>query len=440
MMSHAMRPRNRGWWNRAFPWTAGSSLQTDHDCGGRAPKRRLHVVILVRSFGFPNGMANTNRARLLGRALTGHDVGVTVLCSRVSEKPGSVHNTRVRGVTDGISFRYTAGTTVRPDSFIWRRIREAQGYVGALLALANLKAAGKLDCVYLWSGAMSWQAGPWLLVRYLNTLRVPVIVELNERPWEVPARPRVLAKRLSFLDGVSGVVAISTWLAEWAEGEARRLRRQVRILDLPIVVDVAESTPSDRPPPDQALVYAASPGYDAALAFILAAMQEVWRRHPECKLTVTGGDRSPSREAADSMQEDADPGDERVIRVGYVDRDALLHLFAQASALLIPLFDDDRSRARFPSKIGEYLAAARPIVTTRVGEIERFFQDGENAFVANPGDATAYAQKIIEVLDDPAAATAVGRAGLTVAMSSFDYSLHGAKLRTFVESLSESRQ
>jgi len=397
-------------------------------------------VILVRSFGFPHGMANTNRVRLLGRALAQRDVEVTVLCSRVSEKPGSVRNTRVRGVADGISFRYTAGTTVRPDSFIWRRIREARGYVGTLLALAHLKAASKLDCVYLWSGAMSWQVGPWLLVRYLNTLRVPVIVELNERPWAPPAWPRVIAKRLSFLDGVSGVVAISSWLAEWAAGEARRLGRQVSILNLPIVVDVAESAPSDGPHADQTLVYAASPGYDAALAFILTAMQEVWRRHPECKLIVTGGDRAPSRVPADSTRDDPGPSDERVIRVGYVDRDSLLHLFAQASALLIPLFDDDRSRARFPSKIGEYLAAARPVVTTRVGEIERFLQDGETAYVANPGAAAEYAHKIIEVLDDPAAATAVGRAGLTVAMSTFHYSLYGAKLRKFVESLSESRQ
>lgn len=395
--------------------------------------------MIVRSFGFPNGMANTNRARLLGRALTERDVAVTVLCTRVSEKPGSVRNPRARGAVDGINYRYTAGTTLRPDSFVYRRFREAHGYFGALFELARLKAGGKLDCVYLCSSARSWRVGPWLLVRFLDAIRVPVIVELNERPWEPSAWPRVIARRLSLLDGVSGVVAISTWLTAWAAREAERLGRNVRILELPIVVDVAESVTPDEPHPGQMLVYAASPGYDTALAFILTAMQTVWRRHPDCKLIVTGVGRAPSGVPGEAAHAGAGPTTGRVISVGYVDRDALLRLFAQASALLIPLFNDDLSRARFPSKIGEYLAAARPVVTTRVGEIERFLQNGETAYVANPGDAAEYAQKIIEVLDDPAAATAVGRAGLTVAMSTFHYALHGAKLRKFIESLTESK-
>jgi glycosyltransferase involved in cell wall biosynthesis len=120
-----------------------------------------------------------------------------------------------------------------------------------------------------------------------------------------------------------------------------------------------------------------------------------------------------------------------------VGRDKLLELYAQSRALLIPLFDDDRSRARFPSKIGEYLAAARPVVTTHVGEIDRYLTNGVNAYASVPGDAAAYAESIVEILDDPAAAADVGRAGRRLAEERFHFSLHGASLYGFMESLAK---
>jgi glycosyltransferase involved in cell wall biosynthesis len=85
---------------------------------------------------------------------------------------------------------------------------------------------------------------------------------------------------------------------------------------------------------------------------------------------------------------------------------------------------------------GEYLAAARPVVTTHVGEIDRYPNNRETAYVSVPGDAVAYAESIVEILDHTVAA-AVGRAGRRLAEERFHYSLHGASLRAFVESLTK---
>jgi len=419
--------------------------RTSHTCqkpGAPAtPERRLHVVFLMRASGFPHGMAATNRVQLLGRSLVEQDADVAVLCMRASERPGSIRNENVRGMFTGISYEYACGSTVRSNSFVVRRYQDARGYAIALLRLAGLQRSGRLDCVYLWAvGGPSWRMAPWLLVRFLNWIRVPVVIELNERPRAASSLPRAIDKHLSPFDGISGAVAISAWLASWASTEAERIARSVGVTEIPIVVDVGEQAPAEYGQEDPLLVYAASPGYETALAFVLAAMRHVWQRHPECRLVVTGLDPEAAGAGGAPMGPRSSTPDERVQLVGYVNRDQLLEFYAQARALLIPLFNDDRSRARFPSKIGEYLAAARPVVATHVGEIDRYLNNRETAYLSAPGDAAAYAESIVELLDHPAAAAAVGSAGRRLAEERFHYALHGPSLRAFIESVCCRRQ
>jgi hypothetical protein len=151
---------------------------------------RCHVVFLVRSFGFPHGMAATNRLRLLGRALLENGASVRVLCTRASEREGDVRNAEARGYADGIPFLYTTGSTVRSPSFVARRWREARGFVAALGELARLRRRGELDCAYLADLPQGWRPDAWLLRRWLGSLGVPVVAELNELPGEIDWLPR----------------------------------------------------------------------------------------------------------------------------------------------------------------------------------------------------------------------------------------------------------
>ena len=248
--------------------TLAAAKQTTQPC--REPGtsailgRRLHVVFVMRSSGFPRGMAATNRARLLGRSLVEQNVDVGVLCTRVSERPGLVRNVDVQGVAAGIPYEYTCGSTVRSDSFIGRRYREARGYAMVLLRLAHRKRSNELDCVYLWAGNAHWQVAPWLLVQFLKCIRVPVMVELNERPWTASPLPKTIGKHMSLLDGISGAVAISSWLVSWASMESTRIGKSVRVAEIPIVVDVGEQAPQGYGEEDPLLVYAASPAYRQA--------------------------------------------------------------------------------------------------------------------------------------------------------------------------------
>lgn len=399
--------------------------------GGRVNRDRpLEVTILSTYLSFPYGMAATNRVRLLARAMNEAGVRVRVLVMQASDRPPHVENTEVRGTYCGVPFEYACGTTLRHDSFVMRRLIELRGWATGAARLVQSRRRGELDAVYLWFTSQRHSPDRSVYLALLRALGVPVVIELNERPWPMRDDRRLFERVLSPITGVAGAVAISRLLEEWARAEAARLRRPFTVMSVPIVVDVDELEPESYPETGEPLfVFAGAPEYDQALRFVFSAMEHVWREFPECRLVVTG--TRASDPASRRLQEEARQGawDERLTLAGYLERPELLRLYARARGLLVPLFDDVRSAARFPTKIGEYLASARPVVTNAVGEIPRYFEDGVNGLVCPPGDAAAFGERLLELLRDPLRAAAIGRAGRELAERRFHYALYGEELR-----------
>ncbi len=399
--------------------------------GGRVNHGRpLEVTILSTYLSFPSGMAATNRVRLLARAMDEAGMRVRVLVMQASDRPPHVENTEVRGTYCGVPFEYACGTTLRHDSFVMRRLIELRGWVTGAARLVQARRRGELDAVYLWFTSQRHSAHRSVYLALLRALGVPVVIELNERPWPLRDDRRLVEGLVSPIAGVAGAVAISRLLEDWARAEAGRLRRSITVMPVPIVVDVHEVEPEPYPETDDPVfVFAGAPEYDQALRFVFSAMECVWREFPECRLVVTGARASDP--ASRRLLEEARLGgwDERLHLAGYLERPELLRLYGRARGLLVPLFDDVRSTARFPTKIGEYLASARPVVTNAVGEIPRYFEDGVNGVVCPPGDAAAFGERLAGLLREPGRAAAIGRAGRELAERRFHYAQYGEELR-----------
>ena len=382
----------------------------------------LHVVVLTSWMRFPHGMAATNRALLAARALVAAGADVRFIIMQASERPPVIENTEVRGEYRGVVFEYTTGTTRRSPSFTARRLIEARGWIMGLVRLLTLRSTGRMDVVYLWLTSQRLTVSRAAFVAVLRLLRVPVIIELNERPWPLRSDQRSVERAWSPLRGVDGAVSISSYLTDWFRAEvATHGDRRLELIEVPILVDIDEPRPDPSPVEPERVVFAGAPQYDDTLRFVFQAMTHVWERFPQCRLVVTGS--NPADPAARWLMKAASEGglDGRILLAGYLPREALLAEYSRANALLIPLFDDVRSRARFPTKIGEYLASGRPLVTTEVGEMPRFFEDGKNAFMCSAGDAAAYGSKVCEVLADPAKARLVGEAGRRLAEERLHY-------------------
>ena len=381
-----------------------------------ADGRPLDVVVLGDWLQFPHGMATTTRARLMARGLTEAGARVRVICLQATEHQSHPENSQVRGDYHGVSFEYTAGTTLRHDRFLVRRLIEAWGWVHGTLRLLELRRQDRLDVVLMWFWAPRPVGRLLFFLTLLRLLGVPVVRDIDEGPVGAEARPHGAGTRVV---AARGHIRRGHDLGRVARLGRRRPARPAprHVIEIPILVDAYETEPVDYPTSPPIVVFAGGarlsadhplrPGGDGRRCG--ARIRECRSGHHGHRTSVI---RTPSGCTRKVTREEYAG---RVDLVGYLSREELLELYDRAYALPIPLFDDLRSRARFPTKIGEYLAAARPVVTNAVGEIPRYFTDGEDAVVCPPGDPVAFGDAVAGLLSDPARAARIGERGRRVA-------------------------
>ena len=402
------------------------------------PKNMKHIVIVTDSFGFPNGMASTHRIKLIAKALIDHGNFVNVMCVRALERAEHLENTKTHGTYHGINFEYTPGTTIRSQKFWVRRFIDIKGIYRAINKLIIYKKRGELSCIYYYGTMLSRTLNRWIFYLLSTLLRVPLVIELCERPWMLERRS--LSDRYFHpLISVDGVIVISSYLKAWMMSETSKRGKKIKFLELPILVDVEEQHVSALTS-DKSSVYvlfAGSSNYSKTVEFILDSMAIVWKKYPECKLMLTG--YRTGTEATNCLHDQLEQQkiSAKVSVVEYLPRAYLLNLYKDATALLIPLFDDIRSKARFPTKIGEYLCSGIPIVTNNVGEIPRYFTDEINAYICEPEIPELYAQKIMDVIEprNNDLAFKVGNNGRSLAEKCFDYRNYGDSLEDFFSSI-----
>ena len=134
----------------------------------------------------------------------------------------------------------------------------------------------------------------------------------------------------------------------------------------------------------------------------LAAIEEVWDKHPETKLLFVGyGDMEAGLR-------------QRLAQTGKTDqahfagwRDDIPEILQAIDILVMPSRNEGMGRVAV-----EAMAAGKPVIASRVGGLKDMVEHGHNGLLFPAGDSHALAQAIIYLLDDPKKAEEFGKAGL----------------------------
>jgi glycosyltransferase involved in cell wall biosynthesis len=121
-----------------------------------------------------------------------------------------------------------------------------------------------------------------------------------------------------------------------------------------------------------------------------------------------------------------------------MDRENLPDMLGNAIMLVLARPESKQAEGGFPTKLGEYLATGKPVVVTGVGEIGDYLHDGENAYIAKPGDPRHFAEKMESVLNDYENALRIGARGQKLALTTFNYIFQGKELAAWLQNIAKT--
>jgi glycosyltransferase involved in cell wall biosynthesis len=231
-----------------------------------------------------------------------------------------------------------------------------------------------------------------------RVLARPSAVELRFRRFKAP-----LQIALGWLTAQAADRVLAPSAATAAE-----LRRDYRVPEVAVVPNASSVLAG----PVEAEPWADEPGFLLVVGrlrirkgvdVLLAALPELLRRHPRARLLVAGdGEHRPAlvRAAADLALGEA------VTFLGRAGAPRVRGLLQSAAALVVPSIYEG-----MPLVVLEAMAAAVPVVASRVSGIPEVVEDGCTGWLVAPEDPVSLAAALDAVLADPDEARRRGAAG-----------------------------
>jgi len=115
-----------------------------------------------------------------------------------------------------------------------------------------------------------------------------------------------------------------------------------------------------------------------------------------------------------------------VLFVGQQPYDKYILYLGASDVFLLPMLDNMFNRARWPLRLGDYLAAGRPIVATALPEIEKVV--GKCGFLSKPGNPEDFANKILEIIRDADLRKQMGKRARELAEKKYSWRILARKL------------
>jgi glycosyltransferase involved in cell wall biosynthesis len=403
------------------------------------PKSRSLHIVFVTIADLPEGGGNTTRVKMLANAVAGcghqvyllneHSLGIT---------PREL--LKATGRIGSVEYRYILGSIER--QFGLRSITTKLRAVLALLyAIARRHSRKRIDV--LWLNNLSFY-DMWPLTKLAQRLGIRTMQSYEDERLELIAPQQSLSDRLLALNGrladrscphrADAIVVISHYLKEKYLSRAGG-RSLVHLI--PTIVDCNYWTVGPEPVTDvPTLLYAGCYGEQDEMKNLLGALAMLRDQRRRFRAVFLGANRDAdcvARVASDIRVRGLDS----VIEMkGFVPLDQVKSHIAKANIMLNIRRDGLWSRSGLSTKLSEYLASGRVVVTTALGDVVRYVEHGKSAMLVPPSTTVPQiAAAIDQVLVSPQLRDRIGCGGREVARSHFDIRAVGRKLEFVLDTV-----
>jgi glycosyltransferase involved in cell wall biosynthesis/peptidoglycan/LPS O-acetylase OafA/YrhL len=276
-------------------------------------------------------------------------------------------------------------------------------FAGALLQAAWLCATRRVQLVHAHMTTRGSALRKTVLCSVAILLRVPVVMHMHGAdfiPFYRGLAPWLRSPLDAVLQRAAHVVVLGAAWRAFLIDEMGVSPQRISIVanGVPLPPQSAPRMLPDRP----RLLFLGRLCARKGLPELIAALGTPALRSRDWRAVIAGdGDPAPFR-AMVGWHRLAD----RVEMPGWLGRADILELLAQTDILVLPSHHE-----AMPIAVLEALASGVAVITTAVGTVPEFLQDGVNALLVTPGDIASLAHAIEMLLDDAAMRARLAAAG-----------------------------
>jgi glycosyltransferase involved in cell wall biosynthesis len=181
--------------------------------------------------------------------------------------------------------------------------------------------------------------------------------------------------------------------------------------------------------------YSGTPNKKDGIEYLLSAVGLLKRKNINATLLIVG-DVVDEKSIIPSLNEFCKKTgiEELVTFSGYVTIDEVRTLLNKCIILALTRPNIVQTVAGFPTKIGEYFACNKTVLSTRIGDVGNYFKDKEEIIFAEPENPESIAKSIEWILNNQLASSEIAANGNKKARELLDYQKRVPAMIEFVNS------
>lgn len=368
-------------------------------------------VVVMGNFAWPHGMAGTKRIQHIVDYL--HEQGYPV--SLLLLRQGEVKQvTQPDGVYKGVEYQ-TTGHDLKANI---KGILKAPAYLRKGMAFLKSRFKSDQRNILYYYGGPTVENLPFLLYakRMGYKLVFDIVEELEDFSEQRHLLGKIKANSLVWLDKhldkfADGLVVISHYLMNRYR---KKLGDDFPMLLVPIAASVQETEAKKSFGKPIRFVYSGSFNNKDGVENLIDAFISKRKTMPDAQLYLTGKGQN-----AETYRQRVE-GEEQINFVGYLDDVAFYQFLKDADILCMTRVGSDFANAGFPFKLGEYLATGNPVIASRVGDVDRYLNNSEDALLIEPDDVSAIAEAMEYSVQNQDTVLEMGRRGREKCRQYFD--------------------
>lgn len=394
-------------------------------------------IYIITRVPFPNGMATVKRIMDYAKGWESKGVDCEVLVYTRTERFGiPPRNTVGQGTFEGVKFSYIKGTPLREKNILLRVFNDYYDRIRLVKYLKkNLKEG---DLVYAYNNA---DLQSKKIIDAVHACGAKYAQELCELPFGTSIEDASsIRKRKRFereiMPKLDGVISISDALIDYSK---EYCRQTCHIVKIPILVDI-EKYAMDDMSSDQQIPYIFHCGtLSQQKDGILDMLKAFGKACNDLSFNVrfySTGKIEDSRHEAEIRKILSDYKlHDKVVFLGYLSDEDIKGYLSKAQLVIINKLTTQQNVYCFSTKLGEYMAASKPIIITNVGEAMNWLKHNWDSYIIEPDNIEALSESIIKLLLDHKLCNKLGRQAQQTCIENFSIQANAEKLREFAMSL-----